>query len=55
MGNEFGTVEALWSQFENFMGRGDEAEEGKRKSGESAEQGNAGTPHEDEGESMGSQ
>lgn len=21
MGNEFGSVEALWSQFENFMGR----------------------------------
>lgn len=42
MGNEFGSVEALWSQFENFMGRPEEqgAEtgngNGKRKvSGES--------------------
>ncbi|KAJ5558828.1 hypothetical protein N7535_009290 [Penicillium sp. DV-2018c] len=35
VGNEFGSVEALWSQFENFMGRPeDEVEEtvtGKRK------------------------
>lgn len=23
VGNEFGSVEALWSQFENFMGRPD--------------------------------
>lgn len=41
MGNEFGSVEALWSQFENFMGRAEEQGEesggnGKRKvSGES--------------------
>ncbi|KAJ5200362.1 DASH complex subunit Dad1 [Penicillium cf. griseofulvum] len=42
VGNEFGSVEALWSQFENFMGRtedqGEEAgnDNGKRKvSGES--------------------
>ncbi|KAJ5209816.1 hypothetical protein N7449_004195 [Penicillium cf. viridicatum] len=40
VGNEFGSVEALWSQFENFMGRaeeqGEEAGNGKRKvSGES--------------------
>ncbi|KAL5339952.1 DASH complex subunit Dad1-domain-containing protein [Aspergillus crustosus] len=29
VGNEFGSVEALWSQFENFMGRPqEEAEEG---------------------------
>lgn len=27
VGNEFGSVEALWSQFENFMGRSEE--EGK--------------------------
>ncbi|KAJ5616989.1 hypothetical protein N7537_002103 [Penicillium hordei] len=44
VGNEFGSVEALWSQFENFMGRAEEQGEeagngignGKRKvSGES--------------------
>ncbi|KGO75492.1 DASH complex, subunit Dad1 [Penicillium italicum] len=42
VGNEFGSVEALWSQFENFMGRPEEQGEeagngnGKRKvSGES--------------------
>ncbi|KAI9375134.1 DASH complex subunit Dad1-domain-containing protein [Aspergillus egyptiacus] len=27
VGNEFGSVEALWSQFENFMGRPEEGEE----------------------------
>lgn len=33
MGNEFSSVEALWSQFENFMGRPEEEveEQGKRK------------------------
>ena len=32
MGNEFGSVEALWSQFENFMGRpGDETEAQERQ------------------------
>lgn len=35
MGNEFGSVEALWSQFENFMGRaegeGEDAGNGKGK------------------------
>jgi DASH complex subunit DAD1 len=39
VGNEFGSVEALWSQFENFMGRPEEEVEeaqGKRHvSGES--------------------
>ncbi|CAI7592840.1 unnamed protein product [Penicillium glandicola] len=40
VGNEFGSVEALWSQFENFMGRSEEQEEagsgnGKKVSGES--------------------
>ncbi|KAL3469761.1 DASH complex subunit Dad1-domain-containing protein [Aspergillus californicus] len=41
VGNEFGSVEALWSQFENFMGRPEEPEE------------NSGKPkdeHRDEGE-----
>lgn len=55
MGNEFGSVEALWSQFENFMGRPEEEveESGKRKGSEEG-QGTAGTQHEDvEGESTG--
>ncbi|KAJ5433288.1 uncharacterized protein N7458_012444 [Penicillium daleae] len=60
VGNEFSSVEALWSQFENFMGRPEEeleeAAQGKRTvSGESAGQGNAGTQHEREGDSMASQ
>ncbi|KAJ5782667.1 hypothetical protein N7457_004441 [Penicillium paradoxum] len=41
VGNEFGSVEALWSQFENFMGRAEEeAEEGgnaKRKASEESD------------------
>ncbi|KAJ5690454.1 hypothetical protein N7462_004846 [Penicillium macrosclerotiorum] len=57
VGNEFGSVEALWSQFENFMGRPEEeledAAQGKRNvSGET--EGNAGLQHE-EGDSMASQ
>lgn len=60
VGNEFSNVEALWSQFENFMGRPEEeleeAGQGKRTvSGGSEGQGNAGTQHEEEGESMASQ
>ncbi|KAL2002847.1 hypothetical protein VTN02DRAFT_5744 [Thermoascus thermophilus] len=31
VGNEFSSVEALWSQFENFMGREDENESGERQ------------------------
>ncbi|PWY94213.1 hypothetical protein BO94DRAFT_532162 [Aspergillus sclerotioniger CBS 115572] len=34
VGNEFGSVEALWSQFENFMGQpGDETEAQDRQKG----------------------
>ncbi|KAJ5587162.1 uncharacterized protein N7459_002927 [Penicillium hispanicum] len=60
VGNEFGSVEALWSQFENFMDRPeDEAEEGgngKRKvSGENEGQGHSGTHHEAEGDFLASQ
>lgn len=60
MGNEFGSVEALWSQFENFMGRPEEEIEdpaqGKRHaSGESEVQGKSGTPHKGEGDSVASQ
>lgn len=57
VGNEFGSVEALWSQFENFMGRPEEdieeAAQGKRQvSGESEGQGKSGTPREGEGDSV---
>jgi DASH complex subunit DAD1 len=52
-------VEALWSQFENFMGRQEEeleeASQGKRNvSGENTGHGNSGEHkhEEDEGESM---
>ncbi|OQE32094.1 hypothetical protein PENSTE_c001G07075 [Penicillium steckii] len=63
VGNEFGSVEALWSQFENFMGRPEEeleeAAQGKRKvSGESAGHGNSGgsiKQEEGEGDSMAGQ
>ncbi|RAL14518.1 DASH complex subunit DAD1 [Aspergillus homomorphus CBS 101889] len=36
VGNEFGSVEALWSRFENFMGRPAEEAEGpvRRKGGD---------------------
>ncbi|KAJ5636354.1 DASH complex subunit Dad1 [Penicillium longicatenatum] len=41
VGNEFSSVEALWSQFENFMGQPEENEEGgegkRQVSGESEE------------------
>ncbi|KAB8202571.1 DASH complex subunit Dad1 [Aspergillus parasiticus SU-1] len=42
VGNEFSSVEALWSQFENFMGR---PEEEKAESGVKKEE-----PHEDHSE-----
>lgn len=52
-------MEALWSQFENFMGRPEEEVEetqGQRHvSGESEGQGKSGTPQEGEGDSMASQ
>lgn len=41
MGNEFGSVEALWSQFENFMGR-PEGENGDGKQNEGHEGSNQG-------------
>ncbi|PLN86908.1 hypothetical protein BDW42DRAFT_189825 [Aspergillus taichungensis] len=37
VGNEFGSVEALWSQFENFMGRPEE--EGKDAAASREEEG----------------
>ncbi|KAL9119381.1 MAG: hypothetical protein Q9187_004067 [Circinaria calcarea] len=37
VGNEFGSVEALWSQFENVMARGPDAEE-EGKDGEKGEE-----------------
>ncbi|KAJ6113482.1 hypothetical protein N7523_006799 [Penicillium sp. IBT 18751x] len=56
VGNEFGSVEALWSQFENFMGKQEEEAEGavqgkRHVSGESDRQVKSETPHEDD-ESM---
>ncbi|EPS32689.1 hypothetical protein POX_d05157 [Penicillium oxalicum] len=57
VGNEFSSVEALWSQFENYMGRPqeevEEAAQGKRTTGES--QTHAGTQHESSDESMSGQ
>ena len=47
MGNEFGAVEALWSQFENVMAK-DEGE-GNQKNGDGVEEGMEG----DEGEGDG--
>ncbi|KAJ5497140.1 hypothetical protein N7463_009127 [Penicillium fimorum] len=57
VGNEFGSVEALWSQFENFMGRPEEQGEasndnGKRKvSGENDASKSGVKREEDEGDS----
>lgn len=41
VGNEFGSVEALWSQFENFMGR-PEGENGDGKQNEGHDGSNQG-------------
>ncbi|GKZ76832.1 hypothetical protein AnigIFM56816_008121 [Aspergillus niger] len=53
VGNEFGSVEALWSQFENFMGRPGEENEagdgGKQKAGAG---GSGGGHHLDEEQSQ---
>ncbi|KAI2731778.1 hypothetical protein DTO012A8_10219 [Penicillium roqueforti] len=57
VGNEFGSVEALWSQFENFMGRpeeqGEEAGNGnvKRKVSGESDASKSGIKREDEGDS----
>ncbi|CAI7644889.1 unnamed protein product [Penicillium viridicatum] len=57
VGNEFGSVEALWSQFENFMGRAEEQGEesgngGKRKVSEESDASKSGVKREnDEGDS----
>lgn len=48
MGNEFGSVEALWSQFENVMARGADAE-GEVKDGEKGEEDEAKVEKEDGG------
>ncbi|KAJ5697853.1 hypothetical protein N7488_011537 [Penicillium malachiteum] len=56
VGNEFSSVEALWSQFENFMGQSEETEqnaEGQRKvSGESEGQDKPIKQEEDENKPM---
>ncbi|KAJ5620345.1 DASH complex subunit Dad1 [Penicillium lagena] len=52
VGNEFGSVEALWSQFENFMGRpegeGEDAAGRQKVSEEQGGQGESGGTHEGE-------
>ncbi|KAJ5832436.1 DASH complex subunit Dad1 [Penicillium riverlandense] len=52
VGNEFGSVEALWSQFENFMGRpegeGEETAGRQKGSGEQERQGESGGTYEGE-------
>jgi DASH complex subunit DAD1 len=56
VGNEFGSVEALWSQFENFMGRAEEeSEENRNVKRKVSEESDAPikleAQHEDEGDS----
>ncbi|KAG2417673.1 hypothetical protein HFD88_008892 [Aspergillus terreus] len=49
VGNEFSSVEALWSQFENFMGRSEEEDPaGGSKAKESPQADDAGDQHEHE-------
>lgn len=51
MGNEFGSVEALWSQFENFMGsRPGEEQKGGAGAGAGAGGGGGGGLHQDDEE-----
>lgn len=57
VGNEFGAVEALWSQFEGVMTKedesgtkGEESEEGRRESGD--EEGGEGNKEESEGDTV---
>lgn len=50
MGNEFSSVEALWSTFENIMGKEDEAEgAGAGKDGQNTDKSDGGVEHEDGG------
>jgi DASH complex subunit DAD1 len=42
VGNEFSSVEALWSQFENFMGRSEENEQNGTRQGEEQHDGEEG-------------
>lgn len=55
VGNEFGSVEALWSQFENFMSRPDVQEteggagQGKEDGGQSNTPGHSPTHSQDMG------
>ncbi|RJE22013.1 DASH complex subunit Dad1 [Aspergillus sclerotialis] len=52
VGNEFGSVEALWSQFENFMGRPeDENGNGDGKANEGHEENNKRRGQDEERES----
>ena len=44
VGNEFGSVEALWSQFENFMGRPGAQETEGNAPGQGQEEAQSHTP-----------
>ncbi|CAN8104038.1 unnamed protein product [Discula destructiva] len=53
VGNEFSSVEALWSTFENVMGKDDETEEGAHEhnaDGRERKSGGRDEGHEEEGE-----
>ncbi|GIJ86340.1 hypothetical protein Asppvi_005227 [Aspergillus pseudoviridinutans] len=53
VGNEFSSVEALWSQFENFMGRSEESEQNGTRSGEGQRDGEEGREGHDQSFSEG--
>ena len=45
MGNEFSSVEALWSTFENVMAKDPEPEEGDASGGDNRKSGSEGEQH----------
>lgn len=55
MGNEFGSVEALWSQFENVMAKEEGREEGDGQGEEEEGGGDGEGEGEEEGEGDGEQ
>lgn len=56
VGNEFGAVEALWSQFENVMAKDPgEGEEGKNEGSEVAEEGGEGEEQTDQRDANGTE
>ena len=50
VGNEFGSVEALWSQFEHFMGRSADGQEGQEQGTGTAQGQSQGQSQEDHDE-----